>query len=463
MGLAETFDIAVVGGGVVGCAVARRFTLEGARTVLVERGADILGGASKGNSAILHTGFDAAPGSLELACIRSGYAEFLEVRERLNLPLLETGALMVAWNEAELGRLVDILARARANGIDDVREIGPGELSKREPNLAHGGRGGLIIRGEHVVDPWSMPLAYLGQAVANGAEVRFNATVERGTFDGESWMLDLSTGTLRAKTIINCAGLFGDELDLKLLGEWNFTIRPRKGQFLVYDKPAHRLVNAIVLPVPDERTKGIVVARTIFGNLLVGPTAEDQDSRSDASVRSNALEQLKARGEAIVPRLAQVPVTAIYAGLRPATEHKDYWIERHAERNWITAGGIRSTGLTAALGIAQYVFKVYSAGGQTHQPLTDASWPTVPNLAEHRRRDWQTPGYGRIVCHCELVTEREIRAALAGPLPARDVGGLRRRTRAMLGRCQGFYCAAEVAGLADPALDHPLTLGAADG
>lgn len=461
--MSETFDVAVVGGGVVGCAVARHFTLEGARTILIERGPDILAGASKGNSALLHTGFDAPTGSVEHACIQAGRKEFLAIRERLSLPILETGAVMVAWSEAERARLPDILAQAHANGVNDAALIDAAEVYRREPGLAKGVLGGMIVPGEHVVDPWSMPLAYLRQAVENGAEVRFDAAVERGSFDGDTWSLDLPQGSMRARTVVNCAGLYGDRLEEALLGRSGFRIRPRKGQFLVYDKAAHGLIRSIVLPVPDEHTKGIVIARTIFGNLLVGPTAEDQQSRSDASVTSPMLAMLHQRGTGILPALAEMPITAVYAGLRPATEIKDYRIERHAERRWITVGGIRSTGLTAALGIAAHVFKLYSASGQSHRPARDIAWPAMPNLSEHGPRDWHRPGYGRIVCHCEMVTEREIRAALSAPLPPRDVAGLRRRTRAMLGRCQGFYCSAEVAALADRHLAMPLSVGAAHG
>lgn len=461
--MADRFDVAVVGGGVVGCAVARRFVLEGARTVLIERGSDILCGASKGNSALLHTGFDAQPNTVELACVQAGRAEFLSIREQLNLPLLETGAIMVAWTESEQARLPEIVAQAHANGVREVRSIDAAEIYRREPRLAGGALDGVLVPGEHVVDPWSMPLAYLRQAVKNGAEVRFNATVEQGAFDGEEWSLELPDETLRTRSVVNCAGLYGDRLEAALLGQSSFQIRPRKGQFLVYDKAAHGLIGAIILPVPDERSKGIVVARTIFGNLLVGPSAEDQESRSDSSVTTAMLETLRARGARLVPDLESIPVTAVYAGVRPASEVKDYCITSDAERRWITVGAIRSTGLTAALGIAAYVLKLYANAGDTHRALANPVWPIMANLAEHRPRDWHEPGYGRIVCHCELVTEREIRAALSGPLGARDLGGLRRRTRAMLGRCQGFYCAAEVAAIADPHLRNPVTIGAAHG
>jgi glycerol-3-phosphate dehydrogenase len=165
----EAFDIAVVGGGVVGCAVARRFTLDGARVVLIERAPDILAGASKGNSALLHTGFDAPTESLELACVQAGYREYLEIRGQLNLPVLETGAMVVAWSDDQLAALDPMEDQARSNGVGDVRRLSAAEVLEREPRLATSVRGALLVPGEHVIDPWSAPLAYLTQAIENGA------------------------------------------------------------------------------------------------------------------------------------------------------------------------------------------------------------------------------------------------------------------------------------------------------
>ncbi len=259
--------------------------------------------------------------------------------------------------------------------------------------------------------------------------------------------------------VINCAGLWGDYLDRSLLGRTDFTIRPRKGQFAVFDKAAAPYLRSILLPVPTERTKGVVLARTIFGNLLVGPTAEEQADREHPSTDGPTLARLVEHAARLVPALAGMPVTAAYAGLRPASEHKDYQIRAHAERRWITVGGIRSTGLTGALGIAGHVWSLYEGLGPRHTAAPAPVWPRMPNIAEHLSRDFQQPGYGEIVCHCELVTKREIEAALTGPLPAGDLGGLKRRTRAMMGRCQGFYCSAHVCAIAKGRIAMPEKLG----
>jgi glycerol-3-phosphate dehydrogenase len=452
-------DVAIVGAGAVGCAMARRFTLEGARVILLERGADLLSGASKGNSAILHTGFDAPPGSVELICMQAGYAEYLQIRDSFNLPLLETGAMVVAWSDAERAVLDGIEAQAKTNGVNDVRRLTKAEIRAREPELSTRALEALLVPGEHVIDPWSPFLAYLKQSQSHGAEIVFGAEVVSGAFDGTAWTLQTTAGTQRATTVINCAGLYGDRLDAKLLGAASFQIKPRKGQFVVFDKAASKLLKTIILPVPSERTKGVVLTRTAFGNVLVGPTAEEQDDRDRATVEEEALRGLLAKAEEMVPALSTVDVTAIYAGLRPATEEKGYRINVHGDRNWITVGGIRSTGLTASLGIAQHVYGLYRDMGRQHVAIIDPATPRMPNLAEHRPRDWQTAGYGEIVCHCEMVTLREIEMALSGSIPAGDFGGLRRRTRCGMGRCQGFYCNAQIARLTAGYFSSPLAVG----
>ena len=444
-GSSRVFDVAIIGAGAVGCAMARRFARHGARVLLLERGSDILSGASKANSAILHTGFDAPPGSLERLCMQDGYREYLAIRAARNLPLLQTGALVVAWTDDEVSRLDALLRQAHDNGVGDVRRIGRADLLRLEPNLAASAKAALHVPGEHVIDPWSPFLSYVLEAQALGAEIVLNAEVTGGEFDGQTWTLATGQGGFRAATVINCAGLYGDRIEAALLGAATFQIRPRKGQFVVLDKAAARLLTAIILPVPGERTKGVLLARTVFGNVLVGPTAEDQTDRERAAVSGAELRTLLDRAATLLPALRDIPVTAAYAGLRPASEHKHYRVHRLDGKNWITVGGIRSTGMTAALGIARHVWGLYA--GDAGAPAETAAPVPMPNLAEHLPRDWQHPGYGEIVCQCELVTSREIEAALSGALPAGDLGGLKRRTRCAMGRCQGFVCAGRLAEL----------------
>ncbi|MGI9311376.1 MAG: NAD(P)/FAD-dependent oxidoreductase [bacterium] len=427
--------------------MARRFTLEGAKVLAIEKSPDLLDGASKGNSAILHSGFDAPPGSIEHACIMDGHAEYLRIRARLNLPLLKTGALVLAWSPDEAGQLDALLARAHANGISHAKRLSAAQIRAREPHLSRAVNSGIDIPTEGVIDPWSAPYAYALQAAENGAELLRCCALLRGEFDGREWRLTTTRAELRATTVINCAGLHGDQVDVALIGRAAFRIRPRKGQFLVYDKSASRLIHSILLPLPTEASKGVVVCRTVFGNVLVGPSSENQDSRQDTSVQTEVLRALRRQGERFVPALARHSITATYAGIRPATEFKDYCIRAYADRNYFSVGGIRSTGLSAALGIARYVFDQYTGFGHRHAAPANCVWPSVNSLSEHQPRDWQAAGNGGIVCHCELVTRREIDQALHGKMPVASLGGLKRRTRAAMGRCQGFYCHARLSEL----------------
>jgi glycerol-3-phosphate dehydrogenase len=442
-------EIVIIGGGVVGCAIFRRFAMLGLKPLLLEAGGDILSGASKANSALLHTGFDAPPGSLELACMQAGYREYIDIKDRLNLPLVESSALVVAWDDEQLAKLPGIIAKAHENNVPDVRAVDRSELRQREPHLGAHAIGAVLVPREHIIDPWSAPLAYVQQGIAHGGQVRRRCQVLDGKRVDGSWLLETSQGQIAASCVINATGNQGDIIE-EICRPSPFKITPRKGQFVVFDKPATSLIHAIILPVPSERTKGIVICRTAFGNLLVGPTAEDQEDRALAEVDQATLQHLIDKGCEMLPSLKQQSVNAVYAGLRPATQFKDYQIEALPDRHWITVAGIRSTGLTGSLGIAQHVAELHQqhfGGGAMGEPI----WTPVPNICEYRERPYQTAAGTDIVCHCEWVTRQEVIAALNNDFAAGDLGGLKRRTRCMMGRCQGFYCGAEVTRLAEGA------------
>lgn len=449
---APAFDIAIVGAGIVGCALARRFAIDGARVALLEKAVDVLDGASKGNSAILHTGFDAPPGSVELDCIREGHAEYLDIHARLNLPLDRCGALVLAWDAEQEAALPGLMEQARGNGVTDIRAMDRAALLAAEPALAQDVRAGFLVPGEALVDPWSTAHAYLYQALAHGAELHCRAELTGATRGANRWRLETSAGPFEAGLVINAAGLWGDHVEQILTGESWFDIRPRKGQFIIFDKPAAGLARHILLPVPSKITKGVVICRTAFGNLLVGPTAEEQEDRQHATLLPDTLDMLRRTGLRLLPALSGQEITAAYAGLRPATEEKEYRIRADLVRGLITVGGIRSTGLSAALGIARHVARL--AGHEIRAPR---HWPRMPMLAQDGLRDWQQHGNGGILCHCELVTRREVEAALAAPAPARSLAGLKRRTRVTMGRCQGFGCTAALAEMTAGRLTQPMT------
>ncbi len=450
-GRRQGFAIAVVGGGVVGCALLREFALAGCEPLLLERGGDILSGASKANSAILHTGYDAEPGTLEAELVRRGRQRYLELAPRFGLPVEKTGGLVVAWQDGERPRLDTVLATAQRNGIRELELLDRDALLACEPQLAGTAVAAARVPGEYVVDPWTTPLAYALQAIQHGAEVRRGTEVLEIVRNGSRWRLVTTRGPVEAEIVVNAAGLFADRIEA-MTGRPGFRILPRKGQFLVYDKPARRLLNAILYPLPRPRSKGVLLTPTVFGNLLVGPTSEPVEDRADTSTDAAVLRGLREIAATRLPALRRQRVVAAYAGLRPATERGDYVIAADPSRRWITVAGIRSTGLTAALGIAEHVRELFERHFGALAPARPRHWPELPHLAEREPRPYTLGGNGEIVCFCELVTRREVEAALSGPLPARDLGALKRRTRCTMGRCQGFYCGWRLARFLDTAL-----------
>lgn len=454
---AAPWDVAVIGAGVVGAAIARALAAFDLRCVLLDAADDVGAGTSKANTAILHTGFDAKPGSLESRLLTRGSKLLRAYTEQAGIAVERTGAVLVAWTAEQAAALPAIADGARENGYRPVRELSAAGIYEREPALGPGALAGLLIPDESIIDPWTVPLAFATEAVRAGVVLRLGTRVTGVSGPaGAAFEIMTTEGPVRCRWAVNAAGLGSDEVD-RMFGAEGFTIRPRKGELIVYDKLARPLVRSIVLPVPTARTKGVLVAPTVFGNVLVGPTAQDVPDRWDVSTTAAGLSSLTAAAERIVPGLAGEEVTATYAGMRAATEHGDYQIA--AIGRYVRVAGIRSTGLSASLGVAEHVVDLLADAGlptrpRPHAPGHSADVPVMPYLGEAGRRPYHDqeriaadPAYGEIVCHCERVTRGEIRDALASDIAPAGPDGLRRRTRAMNGRCQGFYCAANVSTL----------------
>jgi glycerol-3-phosphate dehydrogenase len=449
-------DVVIVGAGVVGTAIARELSRFRLSVTLLDARPDVGAGTSKANTALLHTGFDAKPGTLEARLVRRGHALLGAYAERVGIPVERTGALLVAWDEEQLAALPGIAAAARENGDDDVRPIAADELYRREPHLGPGARGALEVRDEGIVCPFTPAIAFATEAVLSGCELRLNtpAVGIEPLYRG-GWAVHVPGAPVRTRFVVNAAGLRSDEVD-RMAGHDGFTVRPRRGELVVFDKLARPLVEHILLAVPTATTKGVLIAPTVFGNLMLGPTAEDVADKADTASTAAGLERLRAEGRRIVPALLDHEVTAVYAGLRAATEHADYQLTVDAGDGYVRVGGIRSTGLSASMAIAEHVRDELAAAGLALEPRPEAELPALrmPNIGERGPRPFAQPEriaadpeYGRIVCFCERVTRGEVRDALASPIPPTDLDGVRRRTRALMGRCQGFFCGAEVAAL----------------
>jgi glycerol-3-phosphate dehydrogenase len=448
----HNYDVAIIGAGVVGTAIARHLARYRLRTVVLERSNDVGTGTSKANTAILHTGFDTQPGSLESALVRRGHELLAAYAARSGIALEKTGAVVVAWDTEQAGRLDEVVTRSEANGYLRADRITPEELYRREPMLGGGATGAVVIPDESIICPWNTSIAYAIEAVGAGVELMLGVAVTDVTRGADAWLLRTTRGSVRADWVVNAAGLGSDILNHRF-GHDGFTIAPRRGQLIVFDKLARSLLSSILLPVPTPRTKGVLVAPTVYGNVLLGPTAEDVTDREDTATTAAGIDSLFDAGRRILPDLVNEEVTAMYAGLRAATEHSDYQISVQDREHYACVGGIRSTGLTASLAIAEHVIEEMGAGGlMLVEAENEPAVPHMPELAERATRAFEDAqmierdrAYGHIMCFCERVTEGEVRDALRSPVPAVDLGGVRRRTRATNGRCQGFYCGAAVA------------------
>lgn len=453
-GKGQGFDVAVVGAGVVGCAIARHLARAGASVVVLDRATDVGDGTSKANTAILHTGFDTEPGSLESKLVRRGRDLLADYAAAAGIAVEPTGALLVAWDDVQEAELPLLLAKSEANGGREVRLIDTAEVRAREPRLGPDARSGLVVPDEWIIDPWSVTLALATEAVASGAVLRLGSPVTGVDVVTQGLEIRLPDGVVRARWLVNAAGLAADRVDA-MLGHCDFTVTPRRGQLIVFDKLARRLLRRILLPVPTPRSKGVLVSPTTWGNVLLGPTSEDVDDRTDTATTAEGMAGLLAAGRRILPDLLDEEVTATYAGLRAATEHRDYQVRLHVDQRYVTVGGIRSTGLTSSMAVAEYVAELLADAGATWSgPASDTEPPKMPPLGEYQVRPLGDPvriridpAYGNAICHCEQVSRGEVSDACRSVVPATDLGGVRRRTRAMNGRCQGFYCGAMVVAL----------------
>jgi glycerol-3-phosphate dehydrogenase len=452
----DVSDVLVVGGGIVGCAIARALAGTSLSVTLLEARDDVGDGTSKANTALLHTGFDASPGTLESRLVARGYDLLGAYAEQTGIPVERTGALLVAWTDEERDALPGLKDKAERNGYHQCEIVTADEVYRRVPDLGAGALAGLTVPGESIICTWTTNLALATDAVRRGARLLRGARVTGAVGAQEYTTLQTTLGEVRGRWVVNAAGLGADHLDAAF-GHHRFTVTPRRGELLVFDKLTRPMVPCIVLAVPSSRGKGVLVSPTIYGNVMVGPTSENLEDRTATGTSEEGFEFLFGKGRALMPTLFDEEVTATYAGLRAAIDRDDYLIDVDPAARYVLVGGIRSTGLTSGMAIAEHLMGLLGDAGLDVTERTDLpAPPPMPNLGETDVRPYQDgeriaadPEYGRIVCFCERVTAGEIRDAFQSTIPPADLDGLRRRTRVMNGRCQGFYCGAHTRELLD--------------
>lgn len=447
-------DVAVIGAGVVGTAVARELARRGCSVNIIEAGGDVGAGTSKANTAILHTGFDATPGSFESRLVRRGHDLLLEYAALSGIAVEETNALMVAWNDEQLAQLDLVAEKSYANGHHEIERIDERAVARLEPHLADTARGGLVISGEYIIDPWSVPIAFAREALSHGAVLTNRAVVLAIEVGREVTTIHTSLGRYTARFVVNAAGLASGKIDEMITGH-RFTVTPRRGELIVFDKFTRTLVSHIILPVPQQHTKGVLLTPTVFGNLMVGPTADDIDDPTATGSTHDGVARVLAAAHRLIPALRNEEVTAVYAGLRAATEESDYRLFTDPALRYTCLGGIRSTGLSASMALAEEACeRLVNCGLSVGAPPPSIASVKMPPLGERQRRP--ADDGKACVCLCERVTATEVINACKAPIGATSLDGLRRRTRVLNGKCQGFYCLADVCELASQATAIPV-------
>jgi glycerol-3-phosphate dehydrogenase len=448
-----SYDVIVIGGGVVGCAVLWALAHYDLRLALCEAESDVGQGISRANTALAHTGFDAPPGSLEAHLLTTAHHDFARHCADLGVDLRPCGALMLALDDADLARL-DVYARTAAlNGIA-VERLRGDAVRERRPYVNPTVRAGLYIPGEAAVDSFALTLAYAEVAAQAGAALLLDERVTAITPRNEHLMVSTTRQQIATRYVVNAAGLQAAAI-ARMVGDTSFEIRPRKGQLVVIDPADAPPIDIILLPTPSPTTKGILIAPAAHGNLLLGPTAEDTGDPSDWSTSAAGLAAVRAGARRLVPGLAAVPAITQYAGVRSVGSSGDYIIRPAANcARLVHVAGIRSTGLSASPAIGAYVANLLHAQGL---PLAPRGTPLPGRARPPRVADaaddllstlvGADADYGRIICQCAMVSVGEVRAAIHGAVPARTLDALKRRLWVTAGACQGSLCAAQLTAL----------------
>ncbi len=445
------FDVAVIGAGVVGSLITRELSKYDISVALLERHNDCAMGATKANSAIVHAGFDAKPGSLKAKLNVRGVELMKRFCKELNVPLQNNGALVVAFSEDEMPHLDELLARGKANGVPGLKVVGRDELRAMEPNIGETAVGALVAPTSSIVCPYELTIAGVENAVTNGAQFIRNCAVEGIECKNGEFVLSTTQGEITTKYVINAAGVHSGKI-ASLIGDNSIEIVVRHGDYYLLDKSQGTLVSHTIFQCPTKMGKGVLVSPTVDGNLIVGPSAEDIDNGDDVATTNVGLDKIYTNAIKSVPAVSLRNAITSFSGNRAHPTSDDFIIGSSAvNKNFINAAGIESPGLSSAPAIAEMVEGIILelTGGLEKKADYNPIRPEpvrFRHLSTEERAELieKNKAYGRIVCRCETITEGEILDAIHAPAGARDVDGVKRRTRAGMGRCQGGFCGSKV-------------------
>ncbi len=457
-------DVVVIGGGVIGTAVLWALAHYDLKCVLLEKEPDIAAGTTKANSAILHAGFDAPTGSGKARMNVLGNRLYHDLEKELALDIHWTGSLVAATTPAEEAQLKELKARGEANGVPGLELWDGKQAREKEPNLNEAVCAALWAPTAGICWPFGIAAAFAENAVLNGAEILRDTAVTGIETEGERvTAVRTDKGVIRARYVVNAAGVQAGDVSA-MAGDRSFTIQPRKGEYILFDTTARTsLVNGIVFPAPTKTSKGILVCATTHGNVFIGPNAQEVNDKEDTAVTSAGMDEIIAGAKKLIDNLPLGAAITEFSGLRAASSTGDFVLgPSKAIKGLLQAAGIQSPGLTSAPAIGQYLADIIVK--ETGAAKKADYKPGRPEQPVFRTLDAdgqaaliaRDPRYGRIICRCETITEGEIVDAIRRPCGATTVDGVKRRTRAGMGRCQGGFCGPRVIEILSRELGIPV-------
>ena len=439
------FDAVVIGAGVVGAMTARTLTSYGLKVCIVEKECDVAMGATKANSAIVHAGFDAKEGSLKAKLNVKGSEMMAEVAKELGVKYINNGSLVVGFNDEDKKTIEELYERGVKNGVKNLSVLTGDEAREIEPNLSDDVTCVLNAPTGAIICPYDLTIAAVGNAMDNGAELKLNSKVTGISKDGEIFKVATENETIEAKYVINAAGLFSDDI-AKMVGDDSFSINPRRGEYILLDREEGSLVSHTIFRTPSKMGKGILVSPTVDHNLLLGPTSVDIEDKEDTTTTAEGFAKVIKEANENVKNLAINKAITSFCGLRATGSTGDFIINSPVP-GFINAAGVESPGLSSAPAIAEYIAELLSEQGVKLEK--DSSFNPIrknmhyfkeATLEEKNEIIKKDKSFGKIVCRCETVTEGEILEAIrTNPRPT-TLDGVKRRTRAQMGRCQGGFC-----------------------
>ena len=445
------YDVAIIGAGIIGTAIARELAQYKLKLVLIEKDSDVANGTTKANSAIVHAGFDPEPGSLKARLNAEGNLIFENLCRELDVPFHRIGSLVIAFSKEELQTLQELYERGIENNIPGLEIVNKEKLHKIEPGLTENACGALLASTAAITDPYLMAIALAESAVENGATIKLDSRVTAIDKTEDGFIISCDAEKIKTKNIINAAGLYADRIN-EMVNPPSFKIEPSRGEYFLLDKKTGHHARHVLFPCPTALGKGVLISPTAHGNLIIGPNAEAVDSREATETTAAGLAYVRANAEKIKKRIPFDEVITSFSGLRAKTESGDFIIAESKESpGFINVAGIDSPGLAASPGIALYVIDLLqnTAGPfekkNTFLPLPKKHTPFM-QLNKQGQEDLirEDPRFGRIICRCENITEGEIVRAIEGPVGAKTVDGIKKRTRPGGGRCQGGFCGPRV-------------------